>query len=383
MNRNPFRKKLILLSIAVLLLSQIGFGQLFTFNGKVIDSATGIGIDHVEIVVRDIYNGTIYRQSASNSEGGFTIEVPASQRVEMGVFHEKYMGKTLRFDEIATLHKQDNPIVILQAEDAGPGHNLIIRAVSFSDVKISSAYLTVSNKATGEVVDSGRIINAGKEWRVQLDHRQPYEITLSADGYFERKLSFVWNKKGLGREEIDWDFFKSKDVLSETSQGDHLWEIQLWPNSLNAQFELRNIEYGPGESYILPETVNVLDKLKLFLEHYSGVVFELQHHSNDWGEPKRDLLLSQRRAHGLLDYLTVRWDLPTEQLAARGMGHAQLDKSCVDAIKCLQKNNSSGATHDHFKTIIKVIAYDLKEPNIQQGGYYDHNINPTKVSLRK
>lgn len=339
------------------------------------DSLTGIGIGHVEISISDIYNGTVYRQSTSNAEGGFVIEVPASQRVEMGIFHEKYKGKTLSFDEITTLHTREKPSILLQGEGSDAAHNLSIRAVSINNVKISSAFLTIRNETSGKITEKCITEAEGNHCNLQLTHGQTYEITLQADGYFERKWSFVWDERRLDRDDVDWDFFKSEDIFTKTNDTDHLWEIQLWPNSLNAHIELRDIDYSPGESYILPKTVKVLDKLMLFLNRNSGVVFEMQHHSNDWGDSQRDLLFSKRRAQGLVDYLTERWDLPTDQLAVQGMGHGLLDKSCKGAIQCERKTED---LHTHTKTTLKVIAYNHKSPNIQQGGYYDHNMDTTK-----
>lgn len=107
------------------------------------------------------------------------------------------------------------------------------------------------------------------------------------------------NKKGY--------FFKSINVdLSQQIGTDKILNISLEPIQKNAKEILNNIFFDTGKWELQPASMIELDKLTLLLNENKGLPIEVSGHTDDVGKDAENLILSQKRAKSVRDYLVQK-----------------------------------------------------------------------------
>lgn len=107
------------------------------------------------------------------------------------------------------------------------------------------------------------------------------------------------NKKGY--------FFKSINVdLSQQIGIDKILNISLEPIQKNAKEILNNIFFDTGKWELQPASMIELDKLTLLLNENKGLPIEVSGHTDDVGKDAENLILSQKRAKSVRDYLVQK-----------------------------------------------------------------------------
>lgn len=107
------------------------------------------------------------------------------------------------------------------------------------------------------------------------------------------------NKKGY--------FFKSINVdLSQQIGRDKILNISLEPIQKNAKEILNNIFFDTGKWELQPASMIELDKLTLLLNENKGLPIEVSGHTDDVGKDAENLILSQKRAKSVRDYLVQK-----------------------------------------------------------------------------
>jgi len=142
------------------------------------------------------------------------------------------------------------------------------------------------------------------EFNIHLENFGWYIISLSAPGYFEASDTiWVVNEK---RKTIDRDIY--------------LVPIQVGMKVRN------NINFGFDKTNLTTECFADLDQEIPFLKSNPNVVLEIAGHTDSDGTKAYNLLLSQRRAQAVVDYL-VDHGANRAQLVARGYGETKPIKS--------------------------------------------------------
>ncbi len=81
-----------------------------------------------------------------------------------------------------------------------------------------------------------------------------------------------------------------------------------------------------------------LKKLLGFLQQNPTVKVEISSHTDSKGGNAENLLLSQRRAETIVEWL-VEKGIRKEQLLARGYGESQPVNSCSDGARCTEEQH--------------------------------------------
>lgn len=95
--------------------------------------------------------------------------------------------------------------------------------------------------------------------------------------------------------------------------------IELDPIEIGAKMNLYNIYYQTDSFAILPTSEPELQKLLTFLKENSSLVVEIQGHTDNTGNPARNLQLSELRAKSVVEYL-VQNGIERRRLNAKGYG---------------------------------------------------------------
>jgi outer membrane protein OmpA-like peptidoglycan-associated protein len=178
-----------------------------------------------------------------------------------------------------------------------------------------------------EVLVKGRIINSatgepiGAKVLTALDNGG-YQRTyyLSTDGHFRirvpkgQQVKLVAEKEGfLGQVELiffnkDEYYFKDKEV-----------DLFLDPMEVEAKISLRPIFFERSKPIILPTSYGELDRLAILLLERPGISIRIEGHTDNIGEYKSLIDLSEKRAQAVKDFL-VRKGVAASRIETVGYG---------------------------------------------------------------
>ncbi len=217
--------------------------------------------------------------NSASDDFGITFE----QEAERGFFSSNRKGRGN--DEIFSFH-----LPPLRFNISG-----IVR-----DEKTNSIIEGASVKSIGsDGITSDAITSAEGSFRFMLNPNTDYVFIASSDGYLngrERQTT-----KGLE---------KSTDFTTV---------IYLSP--VDQVIELPNIFYDFARWDLRPESMVSLDKLVETLNDNPNVTIELMSHTDSRGTEQDNIVLSQRRAQSVVDYLISKGISP-DRLSAKGYGES-------------------------------------------------------------
>ncbi len=99
-------------------------------------------------------------------------------------------------------------------------------------------------------------------------------------------------------------------------------EVLLQPISANGKITLNNVFFDFDKSELKPESFAELDKLVELLLKNPAVKMEIAGHTDSKGDKKYNLLLSQKRAESVMEYL-LKKGIDKLRLTAKGYGDTQ------------------------------------------------------------
>ncbi len=160
--------------------------------------------------------------------------------------------------------------------------------ILFENIMTKDLYQTVSN-------DSGA-------FGIELPYAQSYLIKIKgfndAQNYIELNIPEL------------------KDELSEVV---YKVDIQFEPPK---QFTLDRVNFDFGKSSLTKESFAEMEELLEFMKRKKLAVIEIAGHTDDVGEPAANLILSQKRAESVRNYL-ISNGIKAERVIAKGYGEEQ------------------------------------------------------------
>lgn len=101
----------------------------------------------------------------------------------------------------------------------------------------------------------------------------------------------------------------------------------------------QSIYYAPQEFVLNPEAKKTLDKIAGILMDEKSLKLEVFSHSDSRGDDQANLILSQKRADEVLNYLASK-GVDKSRLKAQGLGETKLLNRCKNDVKCSEKEHS-------------------------------------------
>ncbi|MFN8256392.1 MAG: OmpA family protein [Bacteroidales bacterium] len=234
---------------------------------------------------------------------------------------------------------------------------------------------TVRNDATDEIISEALVklegsdgtsleTNSGTDggFKFRIKPETDYVVTTSKTGFLKGKANE--STKGLT---------KSTDIA-----------IEIFMAPVTAVIEVQNIFYDFNRWELRPESMVALDKLVETLNLNSNITIELSSHTDFRGSDQDNMILSQKRAQSVVDYLVSKGITP-ERLVAKGYGESQPrviskklgdkydflkdgDVLTEDFINKLPTNEQKEIAHQiNRRTEFKVIRTDYDESGIKFG----------------
>jgi len=143
------------------------------------------------------------------------------------------------------------------------------------------------------------------------------DITTLDDGSFKYKLNphtdyiYLAKKEGYLNQ-------KGKITTAELADSKTFSDVIRLANISNP-VEVENIYYDFGKWELRPESKKELNKLIDILHANPNITIELASHTDMIGDSLSNIILSQRRAQSVIDYL-IEKGIPKDRLTAKGYG---------------------------------------------------------------
>lgn len=190
--------------------------------------------------------------------------------------------------ELATQHKKTN---YLQGKIIDNESKKALKtAIEIIDLKTNESILkTQSDSLTGE-------------YMAVLPNGSKYALYIDKKGYFLKSLSFDFSD-------------------NESAEGKHL-DVNLDKIKKDVRGVLANLFFDSGKWELKEDSFNELDKVSKLLTENPTLRVEISGHTDDIGKNEDNLLLSQKRAQSVVDYL-VQHGVNTTNIKAVGYGETK------------------------------------------------------------
>jgi OmpA-OmpF porin, OOP family len=140
------------------------------------------------------------------------------------------------------------------------------------------------------------------KFRIELPYDQTYLIKIQGIGFEQDYAELTIPALGKDQSGLSYEL-----------------EIQI---ELPRTFTLNNVYFETGSASLTSDSFAELKDLLEYMQLKKSTVIEIAGHTDNVGQPESNLLLSQRRAESVRDYL-LRNGIERHRIAAKGYGEEQ------------------------------------------------------------
>lgn len=168
-----------------------------------------------------------------------------------------------------------------------------------SGAKLSTSFEIIDLETRKSMVKGGTDESSGS-FLASLPTGKDYLLNVSKEGYLFYS-----------------DNFSCKDPLNQSKTFE--LEVKLEPVKEGSKVVLKNVFFPTGSFELQSASFPELEKLVAFLQNNPKVNIEISGHTDNVGDKKSNLTLSNNRAHSVLDYLAGQ-GIPKTRMVAAGYG---------------------------------------------------------------
>ena len=174
---------------------------------------------------------------------------------------------------------------------------------SYSDKKPLQAAFEIIDNETGKVVVKSNTDRETGEFLVCLPSGKDYGLNVSKEGYLFYS-----------------DHFSCKDPSGMKNA--YLVSVEMKKAVAGEKVILKNIFFETNSFDLKSESFPELGKLIAFLTASPNIKIEISGHTDQVGDEKSNLVLSEKRARAVYDYL-VKAGIPASRLSSKGYGESK------------------------------------------------------------
>ncbi len=223
------------------------------------------------------------------------------------------------FDDEQGLNISSNGLTAYFSSGRVPGFGLDIFTFSLPEElrpePVSYIKAKITNAETGAVVKA-------KVDLINLSADSANQRSEMADENGEMLLCLPLNATYAFNVSENGFLFYSRSFQPESSNSNltpFVVNIQLQPVKTGAEMNLYNIYFETDSFRILDDSEPELQKLATFLKENPGLKVEIQGHTDNSGSSERNLLLSEKRANSVMEYL-ISAGIAANRLQSKGYG---------------------------------------------------------------
>ena len=291
-------------------------------TGNVTGEALNLGrpinseLDEVTPFYHEISSTLFFSSNGHNSIGGLDVYKASYHKDNSSYNKPENMGMPINSskDDAYMIwdDRLDKGFLSSDREDCPSGHCYDIYEVS-NEPLIIVLKGNVFDAETDEIIP-----NANLKFKDILVQFEPFDIVADADGFYSIELK---NNQDIFIKASKIDYFSNAgtvNTFSITESTTIIKDFYLSPISKD-EIEIDGIEYDLNSSILRPKSKEILDELFNFLEFNSGLIVQINSHTDYRGSDKYNLWLSERRAQSCVDYLISK-GIHKERLVAKGYG---------------------------------------------------------------
>jgi outer membrane protein OmpA-like peptidoglycan-associated protein/tetratricopeptide (TPR) repeat protein len=177
--------------------------------------------------------------------------------------------------------------------------------------------------SVADVVDPG-LAAVGKLYIKDVTGKIVKTLRIGAGGKFEFRI-LALDRTVLGQVYVDDPWLQVLQMKSK-AKNDSLTIIE-------------NIYYDYGDWHILPSAENTLEKVAKVMQLDPSITIEISSHTDSRGPANDNIILSQKRAQSVVDYLVKR-GIDKKRLTAIGYGESRLLNKCSDGVNCSEEEHA-------------------------------------------
>lgn len=238
-----------------------------------------------------------------------------------------------RFDAYFTIPASGD-FAYLVSRDASMGHEDIFKLELPEEfkpktVQLISGYVlnSISGKGIGVQISVHNLVDNKLIATAQSDSTTGYYQIILPTGKNYTFFAEIKDQFTL-REQVDLtdiNIYEEKEI-----------NLEVQPAEAGERFALNNIFFVPTKDVLMPNSLPELNKLADFLESYPDMRIRVEGHTDNKGDPKANLKLSQDRAEKVKDYL-IEKGIKENRIEAKGYGET----------KPLNDNSTETKRHDN------------------------------------
>jgi outer membrane protein OmpA-like peptidoglycan-associated protein len=169
------------------------------------------------------------------------------------------------------------------------------------------------------------------------------KMTTEKDGKFSfQKAVCDTDYQLLGQKKYYADKLK-EFITSSKHEGQTLMNIPLTDDFIvkrrgKKMLNIYNINFDFDKSNIRPDAAMQLERVIVTMKRYPKMIIELGAHTDSRGKDLYNLILSNKRAKSVINYITTH-GITTERISGKGYGEKVLINKCSNRVKCTEKEH--------------------------------------------
>jgi outer membrane protein OmpA-like peptidoglycan-associated protein/tetratricopeptide (TPR) repeat protein len=157
---------------------------------------------------------------------------------------------------------------------------------------------------TGKTV-ANSFSNATGNFLITITANKNYMVNVTKSGYL------FYSEK-----------FRMKEVKTDYNNP-FVLNIPMLPLDTGKSMVLNNLYFDVDKAELRPESKSELEKLTQFLVNNPKISIEVSGHTDNAGDKKKNLLLSENRAKAVMDYLITNGKIDPKRLRSKGYGETR------------------------------------------------------------
>jgi outer membrane protein OmpA-like peptidoglycan-associated protein/tetratricopeptide (TPR) repeat protein len=227
-------------------------------------------------------------------------------------------------DESLSLNKPKKTRTLLQKKSTDPDSKVFKGVIAGAEdgIPISAVKVKFVNKCNGDTQEMYTKKDGSYEFKRNLEC--DYELTAFKDDF------------GTSTELIEKAV--KKTLFGKKTKTEKLYELNLFDTRLfkvGDKIKLENIYYEYDSYKIRENAKKDMEKLANTLKRYPNMIVEISSHTDTRGNEATNLVLSQKRANEVYQYMISR-DIPKARLKAIGKGESEPLNNCGDGVQCTE-----------------------------------------------
>lgn len=202
------------------------------------------------------------------------------------------------------------------------GHTSDIVQVWLPDWAKPTAVLTVSGKVFNS--QSKEPVAAQIFYQILPDGSH-LQVPAAADGSYNIALAYGYEYAIWAQKPNYWASSAHLDLTKVEMRSNSFIEknLELTPLQKGSDLTIDNLFFEVNKSEILPSSLPALERLATLFRTNPAIHIEIIGHTDSTGNVSDNLILADKRAKAVSDFLIQQKQIPAEKVAARGAGSSQ------------------------------------------------------------